>query len=141
MIKGLRVLDGAGDLPVGKMRIGNRWDEGSAGRFLEIVSPATGKRVGAVPLATRGEAGRAVMAAVAAKPLIAKLSVWDRSRLCLRVAAAIEARSEELATLLTLEQGKPFHAEAKGEIAAADGAFRNAAEQIKWLETAAFPLE
>jgi acyl-CoA reductase-like NAD-dependent aldehyde dehydrogenase len=140
-LKGLRVLDGAGDLTVGRMRIGNNWDDGSSGQFLEIVSPATGAVIGAVPLATRQDAARAVAAAVAAKPLIARMSVWDRSKLCLRVAAAIEARAEDLARLLTLEQGKPFHAEAKGEIAAAVTAFRNAAEQIKWLETAAFPLE
>jgi acyl-CoA reductase-like NAD-dependent aldehyde dehydrogenase len=141
LIKGLRVLSEPGNLPVGRMRIGKTWEDGSAGRFLEIVSPATGALIGAVPLATRDDAARAVVAAVAAKPLIARLSVWERSRLCLRVADAIEARAEALARLLTLEQGKPFHTEAKGEIAGAVAAFRNAAEQIKWLETAAFPLE
>jgi acyl-CoA reductase-like NAD-dependent aldehyde dehydrogenase len=140
-IKGLRVLDSAGDLPLGRMRIGAAWDEATSGRFLEIVSPATGVAIGAIPLATREDAGRAVAAAIAAKPRVARMSVWDRAKLSLRVADAIDARADELARLLTLEQGKPFHAEAKGEIAAAAAAFRNSAEQIKWLETAAFPLE
>jgi acyl-CoA reductase-like NAD-dependent aldehyde dehydrogenase len=141
MIKGLRVLDDAGSLAVGRMRIGAAWEEGRGRRFLEIVSPATGSVIGAVPLASHDDANRAVLSAVAAKPRIARMSVWDRSRLCLRVAAAIDARADELARLLTLEQGKPFHAEAKGEVAAAATAFRNAAEQIKWLETSAFPVE
>jgi acyl-CoA reductase-like NAD-dependent aldehyde dehydrogenase len=140
-LKGLRILDDPGDVAVGRMRIGGIWSEGRFGQFLEIVSPATGAVVGAVPLGTQDDAHRAVTAAVAAKPLIASLSVWERSRLCLRVADAIEARSEALARLLTLEQGKPFHAEAKGEIAGAVDAFRNSAEQIKWLETSAFPLK
>jgi acyl-CoA reductase-like NAD-dependent aldehyde dehydrogenase len=140
-LKGLRVLEDVGNLPRGRMRIGGAWADGTSRQFLEIVSPATGAVIGAVPLASREDADRAVAAAVAAKPLISRLSVWERSRLCLRVAAAIEVRSDALARLLTLEQGKPFHAEAKGEIAAAVTAFRNAAEQIKWLETSAFPLE
>jgi acyl-CoA reductase-like NAD-dependent aldehyde dehydrogenase len=140
-LKGLRIVDDPGSVSVGRMRIGGAWVDGRSGQFLEIVSPATGAVVGAVPLGTPEDANRAVAAAVAAKPLISRLSVWERSRLCLAVAAAIEARSDALARLLTLEQGKPFHAEAKGEIAAAVTAFRNAAEQIKWLETAAFPLE
>lgn len=140
LIKGLRVLESPDGLPIGRMRIGAAWNEGSSGRFLEIVSPATGERLGAVPLGTRADAARAVEVAVASKPFISKLSVWDRAKLCLAVAERIEARAEELARLLTLEQGKPFHAEAKGEIAGAVTAFRDAAEQIKWLETAAFPL-
>ncbi len=140
LLKGLRVLDSPDGLTVGRMRIGQTWSNGSSDRFLEIVSPATGARIGAVPLGTREDAARAVEAAVASKAFISKLSVWDRAKLCQAVADRIEARAEELARLLTLEQGKPFHAEAKGEIAGAVTAFRDAAEQIKWLETAAFPL-
>ncbi|HEX3982139.1 MAG TPA: aldehyde dehydrogenase family protein [Acidisoma sp.] len=140
LIKGLRVLDSPDGLVVGRMRPGESWDEGDGRLFLEIISPATGARVGAVPLGTADDAARAVEAAVRAKRFMSKLSIWERAKLCLAVADRIEARADELARLLTLEQGKPFHAEAKGEIVGAVTAFRDAAEQIKWLETAAFPL-
>jgi succinate-semialdehyde dehydrogenase/glutarate-semialdehyde dehydrogenase len=140
-IKGLKVTTSCGDAPVSRMRIGGNWDSGTSGEFLEVISPATGERVGFVPLGTREDARRAIAAAQAARERIAGLSVWERSRLCMKVAEQIDARREELARLLCLEQGKPYHAEALGEVGAAVTAFRNAGEQIKWLETACFPVE
>jgi succinate-semialdehyde dehydrogenase/glutarate-semialdehyde dehydrogenase len=59
----------------------------------------------------------------------------------MRIADAIEARKTSLARTLTLEQGKPYHSEALGEVEHAVASFRNCAEQIKWLETAVMPVE
>ncbi len=140
-IKGLTVATHCDSAMAGRMRIGADWETGTSGEFLEIMSPATGERVGYVPLATREDARRAVAAAQAARERIAGLSVWERSRLCGAVADVIDSRREELARLLCLEQGKPYHAEALGEVAAAATGFRVAGEQIKWLESASFPVE
>lgn len=125
---------------VGKNRIGSEWVAGSTGTFLAVDSPATGERLGYLALSTRADVGRAVAAAEAARETMRKMGVFARAALCMKIADEIDRRAEELARLLCLEQGKPFHAEAKGEIAAAALGFRNAAEQIKWLETAAFPV-
>jgi acyl-CoA reductase-like NAD-dependent aldehyde dehydrogenase len=92
-------------------------------------------------LANRTDAERAVAAAQSGRASIARLSVWERARLCNAIGDVIERRREELAKLVTLEQGKPYHTEALAEADGAAAAFRWAGEQIKWLETAAFPVE
>src|SRR5262249_37734555 len=130
-IKGLKVTTAPSGAPVSRMRIGGRWGEGGSGGFLEGTSPAAGAGGGFVPLGPRADAQRAIAAANAAKPKIAGLSVWERAKLCFAVADAIETRKEALARILCLEQGKPYHAEALGEVGAAVAAFRNAGEQIK----------
>ena len=56
-----------------------------------------------------------------------------------RVAGIMEARREELARWLTLDQGKPYKAEALGEVGEAIEYFRIAAEDIKRLETNVIP--
>ncbi|MCX5512826.1 aldehyde dehydrogenase [Kaistia algarum] len=125
---------------VGTNYIGGQWLPGSSGKFLQIDSPSTGERVGYLALSTRADVGKAVAAAEAARESLRRMGVFARAALCMKVADAIDARTEELARLLTLEQGKPFHREAKGEIGAASLGWRNAAEQMKWLEGASFPL-
>lgn len=127
-------------LPVGVNRIGADWVAGSSGTFLKIDSPSTGEPVGYIALSTRADVDRAVKAAGGARDTMRRMGVFDRAALCLNVAEEIDRRAEDLARLLCLEQGKPFHAEAKGEVTAAALGFRNAAEQMKWLESAAFPV-
>ncbi|WP_224620672.1 aldehyde dehydrogenase family protein [Mesorhizobium sp. AD1-1] len=125
---------------IGINRIGGEWIAGSSGRFLKIDSPSTGEHLGYLSLSTRADVGRAVKAAEGARETMRKMGTFARAQLCMRIADAIDRRAEELAHLLCLEQGKPFHSEAKAEASAAALGFRNAAEQMKWLETAAFPL-
>ena len=59
-------------------------------------------------------------------------SVYERADLCHRIAALIEARSEELARLTTLEQGKPLH-EARDDVRDSAALFVDAAEDAKRL--------
>jgi len=140
--KGLNIVDAVDPgVRIGKMFIDGQWVAGSGSQWLEILSPATGERVGYIPLGTRADAARAVASANANRHRIARMSVWERSRLCMKIADCIDARREELARLLTLEQGKPYFAEALGEVTGAAIAFRNAAEQVKWLESSSFPVE
>lgn len=140
-LRGLPIVEEPeADARIGCNRIGGGWAAGSSKRFLQIDSPATGERVGYVAMSTREDVDQAVKAANGACEALRRMGTFARAELCLRVANAIDARAEELARLLSLEQGKPFHAEAKGEIGAAALGFRNAAEQMKWLESASFPL-
>ncbi|MEJ5902578.1 aldehyde dehydrogenase family protein [Ochrobactrum teleogrylli] len=127
-------------LRLGVNRIGSEWLAGSSGTFLKIDSPSTGETLGHIALSTRADVGRAVAAAERARESLGKMGVFTRAALCMKVADEIDRRTDELARLLCLEQGKPFHSEAKAEVGAAALGFRNAAEQMKWLETAAFPV-
>ncbi|MFP3940688.1 MAG: aldehyde dehydrogenase family protein [Thermoanaerobaculia bacterium] len=124
-----------------KMYIGGRWVESQSGATFEALSPATGEVLGHVPEGTREDAGRAVAAAREAKATMAAMPVWERSRMCERLADAVEARREELARALTRDQGKPYHSEGLWEVDHAALGFREAAEQVKYLETPVIPVE
>lgn len=52
-----------------------------------------------------------------------------------RIADAIDAHKEELAKMIAMEMGKPYHTEALGEVGGSALAFRDAAEQIKWMSS------
>lgn len=125
----------------GQLYIGGRWAAAAAGKTFAATSPATGATIGQLAEGDASDADRAVRAANDARRALAAMSVWERARMCLRIADAILARKDELARVLTLDQGKPLHAEAIGEVEHAAGSFRNCAEQIKWLETAVMPVE
>lgn len=75
----------------------------------EVPNPSTQEAAGYMPLATVADLDRAVAAAQAAFPGWAALDDAERKRLCHAVADKLEAHSEELARLLTLEQGKPLN--------------------------------
>ncbi|MDQ3033300.1 MAG: aldehyde dehydrogenase family protein [Myxococcota bacterium] len=121
--------------------IGGEWRPSAREQTFEAISPATGEVLAHLAEGTVEDADRAVRAANDARARLSKMSVWDRSRMCLRIADAIDARKESLARTLTLDQGKPYHSEALGEVQHAAASFRNCAEQIKWLETAVMPVE
>lgn len=74
-----------------------------------VPNPANQEVAGFMPLATLADLDRAVAAAQAAFPGWAAVDDAERKRLCHAVADTLEANSEELARLLTLEQGKPLN--------------------------------
>ena len=78
-------------------------------------------------------------AAARAWPAWAAASPFDRAAWCERVAAAIAARRDELARVLTLDQGKPLAAEAYDEVDELAGYFRMAAADARRLDGAAPP--
>jgi acyl-CoA reductase-like NAD-dependent aldehyde dehydrogenase len=75
----------------------------------EIHNPATGAVVGRMPVAAPADLDRAVDAANAAFRTWRLVPDADRAETCRKIAASIEAHAEELARLLTLEQGKPLN--------------------------------
>lgn len=90
---------------------------------LPVVNPATGEVVVHAPRASRAQLDDAVAAAVAAFPAWAEHPVEERRKALRAVADAVTEHAEELATLLTLEQGKPLR-EARREVGGTAAFFR-----------------
>lgn len=88
------------------MTIGGRAVAG-AGRF-EVRNPATGALVGLAPNASLADLDDAVSAAQSAFPAWAARSDAERGALCAALAAKLGEHAEDIARLITLEQGKPL---------------------------------
>jgi len=95
--------------------IGGLWVQADSGRTLDVTDPATGDTIGTIPYSGAAETTRAIEAAGRAFPAWAARTAADRAAVLLALAAAIRANVDELARLLTLEQGKPL-AEARAEV-------------------------
>ncbi|MCZ8100176.1 MAG: NAD-dependent succinate-semialdehyde dehydrogenase [Burkholderiales bacterium] len=95
--------------------IGGEWVGADGGETLAVTNPATGEIVGHVPKCGAAETRRAVAAAQKAFVSWSRTTAAERADKLRRLAAALEKNKEELAVLLTTEQGKPL-AEARGEI-------------------------
>jgi acyl-CoA reductase-like NAD-dependent aldehyde dehydrogenase len=121
--------------------VGGDWVESSGESVRAIVSPVTGETLAEVPDASPEDVDLAVAAARAAQPRWASLSAWDRAKICHAIADLIDERREEFAHDLSLEQGKPYVAEALGDIDETAENFRIAAEDVKRMETAIIPSQ
>lgn len=116
------------------MVIGGAWTESESGSRLEATSPATGESLGTVPEGTREDTRRAIAAANAARRGWAAQSAFERAAALERIADLIEERRDELARVLTLDQGKPLHAESRGEVEELVVYFRMAAADATRLD-------
>ena len=96
--------------------VGGRWTAVPDGETFPVTDPATGALVAQVAALGASEATQAIDAAHAAFPRWKALLPQERAVLLRRWHAAILAAAEDLAVLMTLEQGKPL-AESRGEIA------------------------
>src|SRR5437763_9416611 len=121
--------------------VGGAWVDSTSDSVRSIVSPVTGETLAEVPDASVDDVDRAVAAARAAQPKWAALSAWDRAKICHAIADLIDERREEFARELSLEQGKPYAAEALGDIDETAENFRIAAEDVKRMETAIIPSQ
>jgi succinate-semialdehyde dehydrogenase/glutarate-semialdehyde dehydrogenase len=98
-----------------RLLVGGSWIEASGGGRFDVTNPATGEVVGSVPDATAEDVRSAIDAAAAALPEWRSATALSRSRLLRRAADVIRERATDIATTMTVEQGKPL-AEAKGEV-------------------------
>jgi succinate-semialdehyde dehydrogenase/glutarate-semialdehyde dehydrogenase len=96
--------------------VDGNWTASSTGESLTVTNPATGNALGRVPAASRADVVRAVDAAHAALPDWRARTARDRSTLLRRWFDLCIAHQDDLAIILTSEQGKPL-VEARGEIA------------------------
>jgi len=97
-----------------QLYIDGAWETGD-GPALSVVNPADGQLLGQVAGASAGTVNRAIAAAEAAFPAWRGLSAKARSALLRRWYELIVAHADDLARIMTLEQGKPL-AEARGEV-------------------------
>ena len=116
------------------MFVAGEWVASESGAVLEATSPSTGEVIGTVPDGTRADAQRAIDAARAAWPGWAGLSAFDRAAALRRVAGALDARREDLAHTLALDQGKPKRAEAEAEVTELIDYFEMAAAEATRME-------
>lgn len=77
-------------------------------RYADVLNPSTGAVVGKMPVATMADGERAIASAKAAFPGWAAKTSAERAEVVAAIAAKIEDNAEDLAQLLTLEQGKPL---------------------------------
>jgi succinate-semialdehyde dehydrogenase / glutarate-semialdehyde dehydrogenase len=96
--------------------IAGEWRAADGGQTTGIHNPATGEKLGTVPHAGAAETRRAIEAADAAFPAWAKKTAGERAKLLRRWFELMMEHQDDLARIMTAEQGKPL-AESKGEIA------------------------
>lgn len=92
----------------------------SAERMIEVINPATEEVFARVPHASEAHLEQAVAAAKAAQKGWAETPMAERRAKVEALAAAIGEEADELARLITMEQGKPLP-EAQGEVAWSQG--------------------
>jgi succinate-semialdehyde dehydrogenase/glutarate-semialdehyde dehydrogenase len=95
--------------------VGGQWCPADDGSTIGVTNPATGARLGTVPGMGAAETRRAIEAANAAWPAWRAKTAKERAAVLHRWFDLMMAHQEDLAILMTLEQGKPL-AESRGEI-------------------------
>ncbi|HKT81072.1 MAG TPA: NAD-dependent succinate-semialdehyde dehydrogenase [Vicinamibacterales bacterium] len=96
--------------------INGRWVSGSGDRLISVDDPATGEVIGTVPRFGAAETANAIAAAAAALHAWRAKTAKERAVLLRRWFDLMMANQDDLAALLTLEQGKPL-AESRTEVA------------------------
>ncbi|TDY16812.1 succinate-semialdehyde dehydrogenase/glutarate-semialdehyde dehydrogenase [Paraburkholderia sp. BL6665CI2N2] len=95
--------------------IDGKWQQSDSGETFVVVNPATGERIGTAPRMGADETRRAIDAANTAWPAWRKKTAKERAAIMRRWFELMIENADDLAFILTTEQGKPL-AEAKGEI-------------------------
>ena len=105
--------------------VAGAWVDADDGATVAVVNPATGVTLGTVPMCGAAETQRAIAAAEVAQRAWAQVSAKDRAQVLRKLNDLMLANQDDLALIMTSEQGKPL-AESKGEIA-------YAASFIEWF--------
>ncbi|MEG1455573.1 MAG: NAD-dependent succinate-semialdehyde dehydrogenase, partial [Comamonas sp.] len=106
--------------PDTQLLIEGQWQDAASGKKIDVRNPATGEVIGRVAHADITDLDRALAAADKGFQVWRKVSAHERGAIMRRAAALLKERADEIAALLTQEQGKPL-AEAKVEIIAGAG--------------------
>ena len=96
--------------------VDGQWVQAASGQTLKVDNPATGEIIGTVPKLGAAETHRAIEAANRAFPAWSKKTAKERATILRRWFDLMMANQDDLARLMTLEQGKPL-SESKGEVA------------------------
>jgi succinate-semialdehyde dehydrogenase/glutarate-semialdehyde dehydrogenase len=110
--------------PDTQLFLNGEWTDSLSKETLEIINPATEEVIGKVSHARKEDLDLALKGAENAFNEWKHVSAYDRSKILRKAADIVRSRVDKIATLMTLEQGKPL-AEAKGETL-------GAADSIDW---------
>jgi len=106
--------------PTVQLHINGEWRAARSGQTIPVLNPATEEVIGTVAHAGRDDLDEALAAAEQGFAVWKKVSAFERSKLMRKAADLLRSRADDIARLMTLEQGKPV-GEAKVEtLAAAD---------------------
>ncbi len=92
------------------------WADADSAKTIDVTNPATGEVLGTIPNMGAAETRRAIEAANAAWPAWRAKTAKERANIMRKWFNLMMENQEDLATIMTAEQGKPF-AESKGEVA------------------------
>lgn len=110
--------------------IGGQWLDADSAETITVTNPATGQEITSIPNMAEAETRRAIAAAEAAFPAWAKCTAQERADVLYRWFALIMEHQDDLARIMTTEQGKPL-TEAKGEAAYAASFLQWFAEEAR----------
>lgn len=113
-----------------KAYIDGLWQDADSGQTLKVNNPATNEIIGTVPKMGAAETRRAIEAADKALPAWRALTAKERANKLRRWYELMLENQDDLARLMTIEQGKPL-TESKGEIVYAAAFFEWFAEEAK----------
>lgn len=105
--------------------IDNQWCDAAAGETLAVINPATGQEIGRLAHARKPDLDRALAAADRGFAIWRATPASERSAIMRRAAGLLRERADDIAALMTQEQGKPL-VEAKVEVV-------SAADIIEWF--------
>ena len=98
-----------------KLFIGGDWCEAKSGQTFDVTNPATLETVATLPDGGKADMQRAIDAADKAQRAWGNTTASERSKIMMAAAARMHEQAEDLARVMTLEEGKPL-AEARGEV-------------------------
>lgn len=110
--------------------LNNSWQSAKSASTIDVINPFDGEKIGSVPDLSADEVAEAVSFAHNAQQQWAMMSVNERAAILHRWADLIDANREDLAIIMTTEQGKPLK-EARGEIGYANSFIRWFADEAK----------
>lgn len=110
--------------------LAGKWAAARSGAVIDVTNPADGSLVGQVPSLSPEETEEAINAANAALPAWRGLAAKERSAILRKWFELMVANADDLASIMTAEQGKPL-AEARGEIIYAASFIEWYAEEAK----------
>jgi len=112
--------------------VNGEWVSAARRATYDVVNPATGEKLGTAPDMGSEETRQAIEAAAVALPAWARLTAKERGAILRRWHDLMMSNQDDLATIMTAEQGKPL-AESKGEVAYAAAFVEWFAEEGKRL--------
>ncbi|WP_319587979.1 NAD-dependent succinate-semialdehyde dehydrogenase [uncultured Desulfobulbus sp.] len=116
-----------------------KWMESADGRRITVVDPSTGTPIGSVPALGSKEIASVIQAAHCAWPAWRALTAKERARLLRRWYDLLVAHHQDLAIIMTMEQGKPL-IEAKEEVLYGAGYIEWYAEEAKRVYGDTIPM-